>query len=97
VSDLSLDPASCEVRRAGAALSLTKKEFVLLEALLRNAGRVMMRDRLIERVWGCGDVENNSLDVLVKQLRAKIDPPGSRKLIHTVRGLGYTVREEEPT
>lgn len=96
VGNLSLDPASCEVCRAGVPLSLTRKEFTLLEALLRNAGRVMMRDRLIERVWGDSNVDNNSLDVLMRQLRAKIDPPGSRKLIHTIRGLGYTIREEEP-
>lgn len=97
VADLTLDPARCEVRRAGILLSLTRKEFVLLEILLGNAGRVMMRDRLIERIWGNADVESNSLDVLVRQLRSKIDLPGSRKLIHTIRGLGYVVREEEAT
>ena len=96
ISDLALDPATREVKRAGSFVSLTKTEFVLLEMLVRNAGRVITRGRLIEAVWGHDrDVENNTLDVFIRQLRSKVDPPGSHKLIHTIRGIGYALREEE--
>jgi two-component system response regulator MprA len=94
--DLVLDPATREVKRGGSAVSLTRTEFVLLEILMRNAGRVITRTRMIEAVWGPDrDVENNTLDVFIRQLRTKIEPPGSYKLIHTIRGIGYALREEE--
>jgi DNA-binding response OmpR family regulator len=96
VSDLVLDPVSCEVHRAGTPVALTRTEFLLTEALMRNAGRVVTRSRLIESVWGSDrDVESNTLDVYIRMLRAKIEPAGSRKLIHTARGFGYAIREEE--
>jgi DNA-binding response OmpR family regulator len=96
IGDLILDPATREVRRAGTVILLTKTEFVLLEMLTRNAGRVITRSSMIEAVWGHDrDVENNTLDVFIRQLRTKIDPPGSHKLIHTIRGIGYALREEE--
>jgi DNA-binding response OmpR family regulator len=94
--DLVLDPATREVKGGGAIISLTRTEFVLLELLMRNAGRVMTRARMIETVWGYDrDVENNTLDVFIRQLRTKVDLPGSRKLIQTIRGIGYALREEE--
>jgi DNA-binding response OmpR family regulator len=94
--DLVLDPATHEVKRAGMPLALTPKEFALLELLLRNAGRVLTRSRLIEAIWGHDrEVENNTVDVLVRQLRAKVEPAGSPKLIQTIRGIGYALREEE--
>ena len=94
--DLVLDPAAREVKRGGSVISLTKTEFVLLEMLMRNAGRVITRTRMIEAVWGHErDIENNTLDVFIRQLRAKIDVPGSHKLIHTIRGIGYALRDEE--
>jgi DNA-binding response OmpR family regulator len=96
ISDLVLDPASREVKRSGSVISLTRTEFILLETLMRNAGRVMTRTRMIEAVWGYErDIESNTLDVFIRQLRSKIDVPGSPKLIHTIRGIGYAVREEE--
>jgi DNA-binding response OmpR family regulator len=96
VADLSLDPATHDVKRAGSMIPLTRTEFVLLEVLMRNAGRVMTRSRLIESVWGYDrDVENNTLDVYIRMLRGKIDLPRRPKLIHTVRGIGYALREEE--
>ena len=96
ISDLVLDPATREVKRCGSVISLTRTEFILLETLMRNAGRVMTRTRMIEAVWGYErDIESNTLDVFIRQLRSKIDVPGSPKLIHTIRGIGYALREEE--
>jgi DNA-binding response OmpR family regulator len=96
MSDLVLDPATREVKRRGAVIPLTRTEFVLLETLMRSAGRVMTRTRAIEAVWGHEhEIENNTLDVFIRQVRAKIDPPGSPKLIHTIRGVGYALREED--
>jgi DNA-binding response OmpR family regulator len=98
IGDLVFDPATREVRRAGTVIPLTKTEFILLELLMRNAGRVITRSGMIEAVWGHDrDVENNTLDVFIRQLRTKIDPPGSHKLIHTIRGIGYALRDEEST
>jgi DNA-binding response OmpR family regulator len=95
MDDLVLDPATRDVRRGGSLVSLTRTEFVLLEMLMRNAGRVITRARMIEAVWGYErDIESNTLDVFIRQLRAKIDLPGSPKLIQTVRGIGYALREE---
>jgi len=96
ISDLLLDPATREVKRAGSTIALTRTEFVLLDMLMRNAGRVITRTRMIEAAWGYDrDVESNALDVFIRQLRGKIDPPGSHKLIHTIRGIGYALREED--
>ncbi len=96
VADLVFDPGIRQVKRGVIVVSLTKTEFVLLEVLMRNAGRVITRARMIETVWGHErDVENNTLDVFIAQLRSKIDPPGFPKLLHTIRGIGYSLREEE--
>src|SRR5437588_2094964 len=98
ISDLVLDPAKHDVKRAGVPIPLTPTEFDFLELLLRNSGRVLTRNRLIEAVWGNErDVESNTVDVFIRQLRAKVEPAGSSKLIHTIRGIGYTLREEETT
>jgi len=96
VGDLMLDPATREVTRAGAVVSLTRTEFVLLEMLMRNPGRVITRTSMIDAAWGhARDVQSNTLDVFIRQLRTKIDLPRSHKLIHTIRGIGYALREEE--
>jgi DNA-binding response OmpR family regulator len=96
--ELMLDPAAWEVERNGKTVPLTRTEFALLETLMRNAGRVMTRPRMIEAVWGNErEIESNTLDVFIRQLRAKIDPPGRRKFIHTIRGVGYVLREEDVT
>jgi two-component system response regulator MprA len=95
VGDLVLDPATHEVKRSGTVVALPRTEFVILEVLMRNAGRVITRPRLIEAVWGYDrDVQNNTLDVFIRQLRSKIEAPESPKLLHTIRGIGYTMREE---
>ena len=94
VADLALDTESREVRRAGRIVSLTRTEFLLLEFLMRRAGRVASRDDLIETVWGSDkDIESNALDVFIFQLRSKLEADGARRLIQTVRGFGYAVRE----
>jgi len=96
IGDLVLDPATREVTRAESLVSLSKTEFVLLEMLMRNTGRVITRTRMIEAAWGYErDVDRNTLDVFMSQLRKKIDLPGYQKLIHTIRGIGFALREEE--
>jgi DNA-binding response OmpR family regulator len=96
IDNLVLDPTRHVVTRAGSPIALTRTEFALLEILLRNRERVITRARLIEAVWGNErEVESNTLDVYVGQLRSKIEPVGTRKLIQTIRGVGFTMREEE--
>jgi DNA-binding response OmpR family regulator len=98
VRDLVLDPAQHSVRRGTADITLTRREFVLLETLMRNAGRVVTRDRIIETVWGNErEVESNTLDVYVRQLRSKIETADGTKVIQTVRGVGFVMRDEEPS
>ena len=90
VADLTLDPASRRVTRSGIIVSLTSKEFAILEALMRSAGDAVSRVRLVESVWDeASDVDDNLVDVHVSHLRKKIDRGESAALIHTVRGFGY--------
>ena len=90
VGDLELDPLSHRVTRAGAAIDLTPKEYAILEVLIRSAGQTVTRTRLAQRVWEAEQESlNNLVDVHVSHLRRKIDPPGTRALIHTVRGHGF--------
>jgi two-component system copper resistance phosphate regulon response regulator CusR len=90
VSDLALDTASRAGSRGGVALSLTRSEFLLLETLMRNAGRIVSRDEIAEAIWGSrAESEQNNIDVLIKTLRGRVDDPYPEKLIHTVRGAGY--------
>lgn len=94
IADLELDDASHIVKRDGQILPLTKREFDLLAHLLRNAGQVLTRDAVVETVWGYDyDGESNVVDVYIRYLRAKVDLPGQTPLIHTVRGVGYVLRE----
>src|SRR5262245_32764867 len=96
VANVVLNTATHEVHRGRRALSLTKTEFVILEHLMRRAGRVVSRDDLIEAAWGIDrEVESNTLDVFIFQLRSKIETAGSGRIIQTVRGFGYTIREPE--
>jgi len=97
ISDLTLNTDTHEVHRGKKALVLTRTEFVILDHLMRRAGRVVSRDDLIEAAWGIDrEVESNTLDVFIFQLRSKIEAGGAARLIQTVRGFGYTVRETEP-
>jgi DNA-binding response OmpR family regulator len=94
VNDLRLDSASHMVTRGGRELSLTATEFRLLEYLMRRPGWAACRSAIIEAVWGFEkDVEQNTVDVYIKLLRDKIDSGQEHKLIHTVRGYGYILRD----
>jgi DNA-binding response OmpR family regulator len=94
LDDLVLDPASHEVTRAGTRVHLTATEFRFLEHLMRRAGRAASRSSIIEAVWGFDeDVEPNTVDVYIKHLREKVDHGHRRKLIHTMRGYGYIMRD----
>ncbi|HEX7360326.1 MAG TPA: response regulator transcription factor [Bryobacteraceae bacterium] len=96
LSDLILNPSTREVKRGPMTVALTPREFIILELLMRNPGRVLTRARLIDAIWGNErEVGNNTVDVFIYQIRAKIEPPSASKLIHTIRGVGYTIREEE--
>ena len=92
VGDLQLDRLSQQVSRAGKRVDLTSKEYSLLEYLMSNAGRVLSRTMIIEHVWDHSfDGITNIVDVYVRHLRGKVDDPYDRKLIRTVRGVGYTI------
>ena len=94
VADLVLDPATRSVTRDGQPITLTNREFALLEYLMRNAGRVLTRTAITEHVWDYDfDSGTNVIDVYVNYLRKKIDAGHEPKLIHTVRGAGYVLRE----
>ena len=94
VSELTLDPSTREVSRAGRSISLTRTEYSLLERLMYRTGKVVQRRALIEAIWGFDpDIEENTLDAFMHLLRNKIDRPGQTKLIYTVRGVGYVIRE----
>ena len=93
VGDLELDRAGRTVSRAGQIIGLTKTEFDLLELLVHNAGIVLSRDVIYERVWGYDfETGSKSLDVYIGYLRRKLEAGGSERLLHTVRGVGYVVR-----
>jgi DNA-binding response OmpR family regulator len=93
IADVRLDPASRQVTRGGEALNLTPREYKLIELLMRNPGRAISRETILESVWGFGsDVTENTLEVFVRLLRMKVDTRGP-KLIHTIRGFGYMMRE----
>jgi DNA-binding response OmpR family regulator len=95
VADLALDPATREVLRGGRRITLTAREYALLEYFLRNAGRVLTRPMIAEHVWGLDfDTETNIIDVYVGYLRRKLDAGGEPPLLHTVRGAGYVLKAE---
>ena len=95
LADLTLDPATREVRRGPRRVELTAREHTLLEYFLRNAGRVLTRPMLAQHVWGLDfDPESNVVDVYVGYLRRRIEGPDERRLLHTVRGVGYVLKDE---
>jgi DNA-binding response OmpR family regulator len=93
VADIKLDPASRQVTRGDRVVSLTPREYRLLELLMRNSGRAVSRDTILESVWGFdSDVNENTLEVFMRLLRVKVDNRDP-KLIQTMRGFGYMMRE----
>ena len=94
VANLELNRAGRIVRRGGQTIDLTRTEFDLLELLVHNAGIVLSRDVIYERVWGFDfETGSKSLDVYIGYLRRKLEAGGAARLVHTVRGVGYVVRE----
>ncbi len=94
IADLTIDSGSREVRRAGKIVELTPKEYAVLEYLVRNQGRVLSRTLITEYAWGYNfDPGTNVVDVVINRLRKKIARQGTDRLIHTVRGVGYVMRE----
>ena len=94
VGDLSVDLGTREVVRAGRAIELTRTEFNLLELFLRNPRQVLTRSQIFERVWGYDfGASSNSLDVYIGYLRRKTEAAGEPRIIQTVRGVGYALRE----
>jgi two-component system response regulator MprA len=94
-ADLTLDLGTREVRRSGRVIELTRTEFALLELFLRNPRQVLTRSIIFERVWGYDfGFASNSLDVYIGYLRRKTEAAGEPRLIHTVRGVGYALREQ---
>ncbi|OGD54413.1 DNA-binding response regulator, partial [Candidatus Beckwithbacteria bacterium RBG_13_35_6] len=97
IGDLSLDTLSFEIKRGGKSISLSKKEFSLLEYLLRNKGKILTKDQIINHVWNYdADILPNTVEVYIGYLRNKVDRPfkDKPKLIKTVRGFGYKVSSE---
>lgn len=94
-ADLTLNTATREVKRGKRVLELTRTEHNLLELLIRNAGRIVPREQIIETVWGFDtDVENSTVDTFLHLLRRKVDAPDEPKLIQTIRGVGYALRDK---
>ena len=95
VDDLKIDTRRHRATRRGAALDLTPKEFLLLAQLARSAGEVVSRKQIAEHVWGIDfNADTNVVDVVVRRLRAKVDDPFKKKLIHTIRGVGYVLKAD---
>lgn len=96
VADLVMDTAAHLVSRGEKSISLTAKEYALLEYFMRNVGQVLTRDQIVDHVWNYSyQFETNLVDVYVRYLRKKIDCEGAAKLLHTVRGFGYVLKAEE--
>jgi two-component system copper resistance phosphate regulon response regulator CusR len=94
VADLELDTATRVARRGGRTVELTTKEFMVLEYLMRNAGRVLTREQISEHAWDANyDPFSNVIDVYVARLRRKVDQPDESQLIETIRGAGYRLAE----
>ncbi|UDF34239.1 UNVERIFIED_ORG: heavy metal response regulator transcription factor [Shinella sp. XGS7] len=97
LGELEMDLLRRRAQRAGQRLDLTAKEFNLLSLLLRRQGEVLSRTELAEQVWDMNfDSETNVVEVAIRRLRAKLDQPFERPLLHTVRGMGYVLEEREP-
>jgi DNA-binding response OmpR family regulator len=96
VADLILDTRARQVRRSGKRIELAAKEYAILECLMREPGRVLTRTMIAEHVWNYDNFnQSNVVDVYVRNLRRRIDEPFEKKLIHTLRGMGYSISDDE--
>ena len=96
VAELELDPGRHRAYRGDTKINLTSKEFALLHLLMRRAGEVLSRTQIISLVWDMNfDCDTNVVEVSMRRLRAKIDDPFEKKLIHTIRGVGYVIEERD--
>ncbi len=94
VADLELDSKTMEVKRSGKAIQLTPQEFKLLQYLMSNKGRILTREMILSRIWlYSSDVETRVVDVYIGYLRKKIDSEEQKKLLHSIRGFGYVIKE----
>ncbi|MDK2919560.1 MAG: hypothetical protein PWQ37_2293 [Candidatus Petromonas sp.] len=94
IGNLTMDLSKHQVNRNGKLIELTKREYDLLEYLMKNKGIVLTREQILEKVWGYDYIgDTNVVDVYIRYLRSKIDDSFTTKLIHTVRGVGYTLKE----
>jgi two-component system response regulator MprA len=94
VSDLELNDKTLEVKRAGNIIKLTPQEFKLLQYLMHNKGRILTRDMILNRIWPSSfEIETRVVDVYMGYLRKKIDEGQTKKLLHSIRGFGYTIKE----
>ncbi len=97
IGDLTLDTVSHVAYRWEKEIELTTKEYALLEYLIRNKGRIVSRSMITQQVWKHNfDTESNIIDVYIKRLRAKIERPGSPRLLNSIRGVGYRMKEPDP-
>ncbi len=98
VADLSLDTVGKRVQRGGTFITLTAKEYAILEIFMRHPGQILSRDQLIEKVWNLDfDAESKLIETYIYSLRKKLDQGNATKLIHTVRGLGYRIGGDNAT
>jgi DNA-binding response OmpR family regulator len=96
--DLTLDTVAHVAFRWGKEIELTTKEYALLEYLMRNKNRIISRSMITQHVWKHNfDPESNIIDVYIKRIRSKIERPGSARILQSIRGVGYRMRETEPT
>ena len=96
LADLTLDPATATVTRAGQQLSLLPKEFAILEYMMRNQGIVLTREQLENQIWNYEySGSSNNMDVYISRLRKKLDAGHDVKLLHTIRGVGWVLREQQ--
>jgi DNA-binding response OmpR family regulator len=95
VADLEIDTSTAQVRRAGQSIRLTPREYSLLEGLAANAGRVLTRETIQQRIWMDEESYPNTVNVHINSLRRKVDAGHQARLIHTVHGVGYTLRAPE--
>lgn len=93
-ADLSLDTGTREAERDGRRIELTTREYELLDLFMRHPRQVLLREQILDRIWGDATIESNAIEVHIGRLRDKLEADGEERLIQTIRGAGYALREE---